>query len=253
MSEAVFNLTKHQIEIGYQEKNGALIEKETEFIVNKIIACMLTMVSDKVVGISFDKHGVSISNEYLLSDRHHKNLLKWLNRLMSAEILASDVEFGRFKVDFENWYYQMGGEMVEFHYQENYLLTPQETAELMGISKVTLNKYIQRGLECIATTSHRKIPKHVIELWKDVVYAIRMQKIYQDKNLRSKLPIDRLKEINNELTELYIKYDSQEFSEAFKEYDGDSMEDPNDYYLWRDLEEEKKDILRLLKSKGDKS
>jgi|SRR5690625_719407 len=96
----------------------------------------------------------------------------------------------------------MGGEGINFEYQEEYLLTPKEAANQLGVSNVTLNKLIKQGLEIVDTTSHRKIPKHAVQLWKDPVYAIRMQMLLQEKKIKNQLPEERLKEAQEEITEL---------------------------------------------------
>ncbi|MBP3041287.1 hypothetical protein J9303_17625 [Bacillaceae bacterium Marseille-Q3522] len=93
------------------------------------------------------------------------------------------------------------------------------------------------------------LPKYVIDLWKDPIYAIRMQMIAQEKKLRKQTPAERLEELNKELTDLQIKYKTTSFQEAFKDYNGDSMDDPADYYLWRDLENKKEEIIRILGGK----
>lgn len=246
MSQVIYAMTEQSIDIAYREHNEHLIEKETDYILGKIVTIMLGIFSDKLKGITFDKSGIQFNNDYLLSEKHHKNLLKWLKRLATLEMPPSDLDFGKLKIDLENWYYQMGGEGIHFEYHEDYLLTPQEASDQLGISKVTLNKYIQQGLERIDTTSHKKIPKYVIDIWRDPVYAIRMQMIAQEKKRRNQSPIDRLQEINIDLTELQVKYKSATYQEAFKDFDGDSMDDPTDYYIWRDLEEEKKEIIAIL-------
>lgn len=246
MSKAIYELTAKNIDYGYLNKDEHVIEKETDYIMAKIVTVMLSLFSDKIKGITFDKSGISFDSKYLLSEKHKKSLSKWLNRLIQMELPRPDLEFGKLKVDFENWYYQMGGEEIYFEYHESYLLTPKEASEQMGISKVTLNNYIQQGLESVNTSSHRKIPKYVIDLWKDPIYAIRMQMIAQEKKLRNQSPSERLEEINKELTMLQIKHKATSYQEAFKDFDGDSMDDPADYYLWRDLEEEKREIIRIL-------
>lgn len=246
MSNAIYKLTENSIYVAYREHNHFAIEKETDYILNKIVAIMLSIFSDKLKGITFDKSGIHFSAEYLLSEKHRKNLLKWLKRVATMEFPPSDLEFGKLKVDLENWYYQLGGESIHFEYKDDYLLKPSEAAEQLGVSKVTLNKYIKQGLECIDTTSHHKIPKYIIDLWKEPVYSIRIQMIAQEKKLRKQSSIERLQEINHELTELQIKYTSATYQEAFKEFDGDSMDDPFDYYTWRDLEAEKNEIIKLL-------
>lgn len=249
MSKAIYELTTKSIDLGYREKNENLIEKETDFLLGKTVTIMSSLFSDKIKGITFDKYGIKFDSKLLLSEKHKKNLLKWANRLIEIERPSSDIEFGKLKVDFENWYYQLGGEEIHFEYHESYLLTPKEASEQLGISRVTLNKYIKQGLESVNTTAHNKIPKYVIELWKDPVYAIRMQMIAQEKKLRNQSPEERLEEILKEITLLQIKYKCFSFQEAFKDFNGDSMDDPTDYYSWRDLESEKEEIIKLLGGK----
>ncbi|MBE1556987.1 hypothetical protein [Sporosarcina limicola] len=45
---------------------------------------------------------------------------------------------------------------------------------------------------------------------------------------------------------LKIDLENWFYQEAFHAFDGDSMDVPSDYYTWRDLEEEKKEIFDIL-------
>lgn len=252
MSKGTFELTQKQIQIGYDEKNEQIIEKETEFIFNKIITSIIFLFSDKVMGVKMDIQSISLSPSYLFSDKHKKNLFKWLERLINIDQPSTDMEFGKLKIDFENWYYQLGGETIEFLYYENYLITPQEAADALGVSKVTLNKYMKQGLESLDNGSHKKIPKYTVNLMKDPVYAIRMQMIAQEKKMRNRTPQERLQEINQEISEFQLKYGKPNFHEAFGEFTGDDMEDPTDYYRWKDLEDEMKGILQLRRGKDNR-
>ncbi|WP_051318350.1 helix-turn-helix domain-containing protein [Cohnella thermotolerans] len=130
-------------------------------------------------------------------------------------------------------------------FSKPYLLTPQQAAEALGISKVTLNKYIKQGLECLDNKSHKKIPAYTVEIMKDPVYSILMQKTAQEKKLRNQTPKERLAEINSEIAELQLKYGKETVDEAFDGYNGDEMNDPVDYYLWQDLEKEKREIIKM--------
>lgn len=245
MSQSVLELTKKSIDEGFQNHNNQIIEKETDYIIGKILSTFLSLFSDKVSGISLGKPTINFDSSQLLTDKHKKELKKWLNRInMGPEI--SDLDFGKLKVDFENWYIKIGGESICFQYKESYLLTPQEAADRLGVSKVTLNKYIKQGFECVKTTSHHKIPKHMVELWKDPVYAIRCQLLFQNEKISRQKPDERLSEINEEITEFQIKYGAAAFNEAFKNYNGDETDDPTDYYRWRDLEEERNGIIHSL-------
>lgn len=247
MSKEIYQITKDSINSGYQSKNKNIIEKETDYLLGKIITLFTSSCFRELKSLHVDLSGLSFYEEYLLSGIHKKNLFKWLDRLTAENPEKSVTEFGKLKVDFEHWYYQLGGENITFDYHQSYLLTPAEAANSLGVSKVTLNKYVKQGLEVVDTTSHHKIPKHAVELWKDPIYSIRMQLIAQEKMLINQSPEDRLKEVVEEITEFQIKYKVNTFKEAFSAYNGDEMDDPTDYYRWMDLEEEKEEIMKLLK------
>jgi excisionase family DNA binding protein len=244
MSQAILELTVKSIDNGYRNHNESVIEKETDYVLGKIITSLLSIFPDKLTGITLDKFGIAFNKRYLISEAHKKHLMKWLDRLTAMEHPSSVAEFGKLKIDFQTWYYKMGGESINFLYHDSYLLTTSEAAEALGVSKVTVNKYIKQGLECVDTTSHRKIPKHAVEVWKDPVYAIKMQMIAQEKMRLEQTPEERLLEIGAEISRLQFKYKALTVAEAFKEYDGDEMDDPTDYYLWRDLEEEQEELIR---------
>ncbi len=228
----------------------SLIEKETDTIYKNVLFALLNLFPDKIVRIQVDARPFSFSEDYLFSDKHKQHLLKWLTRLRDMEDPASDVEFGKWKLDFEYWYYQLGGDSIRFTYVEDYLLTPQEAADALGISKVTLSKYVKQGLEYVDGKSHKRIPKYAIEMLKDPIYGIRMQQIAQEKKLREQSPEERYHELTQALADLKLKYGKQTIEEAFGYFDGDNMEDAADYYRWKDLEEEMREIFRLRGGKG---
>ncbi|KOR77011.1 hypothetical protein [Paenibacillus solani] len=245
MPKTILEQTESNIEMGFQNKNVLIIEKETDSVFKNIFFYMLTLFSEKISSIKVDPHPFSLPKEYLFSDKHKKNLLKWIKRLDEMDHPASDLEFGKIKIDFEYWYYQLGGENIEFSYHQDYLLTPQAAADALGVSKVTLSKYVKQGLDYIENGTHKRIPKYTIEIMKDPIYSIRMQQIAQEKKLREQSVEERYHEITQELADLKLKYKKMTLDEAFGEYAGDNMEDPTDYYRWRDLEEEMEEIFRL--------
>ncbi|WCF11387.1 DNA-binding protein (plasmid) [Paenibacillus thiaminolyticus] len=245
MSKAIYDYSHDQIEYGFQNQNQVVIEKETDYIFNKILAAMSTLFPDKLTGITIENDGFNLSSDFLFSPKHKKNLFKWLDRLSSMKLPASDIDFGKLKIDFEIWFYELGGECIEFHYPKSYLLKPSEAKEALGVSNVTLNKYVKQGMECLDNGSQHKIPKHAVELLRDPVYGVLMQMIGQKKKRLNQSPSERLAEIYQEIAELQLKYKKKTYQEAFADYNGDEMDDPTDYYRWMDLTEEMEEILRL--------
>ena len=50
---------------------------------------------------------------------------------MNLDEHVSDFEFGKLKLDLEEWFYLIGGKEISFTYQKDYLLTTSEVAENM--------------------------------------------------------------------------------------------------------------------------
>src|SRR5699024_2462057 len=145
--------------------------------------------------------------------------LNWLDKLVTLDEHVSDFEFGKLKLDLEEWFYLIGGKDISFTYQTEYLLTPSEVGEKLKVSNVTVNKYVKQGMEIMDTTAHRKFPKHVVPLWQDPAYCLKMQMISQNKKLMQQTEQERFIEVSEEIAELQYKYGSNTAAEAFAEYD----------------------------------
>lgn len=247
MSLAMLEYTKDDIHKAYENKSLPKIGKETLYVFDRVVHFMLSCFKDCLKGITFEKNEIDFDENYLLSEKNLDHLLKTLQFITDISLPISDVDLGKMKVDIERWYYRMGGEGMYFEYQEKYLLTPKEASDLLGVSNVTLHKYMKQGLEVVDTTSHNKIPKHAIQLWKDPVYAIRMQMLAQDKKLRNQSPEERLLEVREEIMAMQKKYKIKTVDEAMVSQGItylDTMNDPSDFRNWQDLEEEQENIIR---------
>lgn len=249
MATTMLENTKDDIQKAYEVKSLPKIGKETLYVFDRVVHFMLSSFKDRLKGITFEKNDIEFDENYLLSQKNYDHLLKTLRFIFEISLPVSDSDFGKIKIDIECWYYDMGGEGMYFEYQEDYLLTPKQASEQLGISNVTLNKYTKQGLEIVDTTSHNKIPKHAVELWKDPVYAIRMQMLSREKELQNQRPEERLKEVREEIIELQKKYKAKTMRQAMDNQnitDLDIIDDPSDFRNWEDLEEEQEDILETL-------
>jgi DNA-binding transcriptional regulator GbsR (MarR family) len=242
MSLAVIQETEKEIDLAYKELNVPKIQKETSYILGQIFISMLGNFKDRLKSITLDYNDNDFNEAFIKSDRNRKALLKWLNRINHMDGPMDDYEFGKLKIDFEEWYYQIGGQKIEFEYQDSYLLKPKEVAKDLGISTVTLSKYVKQGFEYIHHSSQNRIPKHMISLWKDPFYSIKIQLFYQKKKLLNQTPKERLKDVMEELLEFQMKYQTLTVKEAFPSIDGDGMDTLADYYEWESLEEEYQEL-----------
>lgn len=245
MSLAVIEETEKEIILAYKEKNKPKIEKETYYILHQLVVLMMNTFKDRLKGITFEMGEIQFDESYITSELNKNALLKWLQRISEIEYPIDDLEFGKLKVDLEEWFYQIGGQDINFHYQDSYLLRPKEAAELLGVSTVTLNKYVKRGFEYIASSSQKRIPRHMIELWKNPIYCLKVQMLFQEKKSKTQSPKERLYEVMEEILEFQVKYKVDTVKEAFPHIDGDQM-DLQDYYEWENLEEEQKKLKQMI-------
>jgi hypothetical protein len=249
MSATLLNQTKDDIQTAYQTNNLSKIEKETLYVFDRVVHFMLSTFKDRLKGITFESSDFHFDETYILSKKNKETMYKTLEYIAQLKLPISDFDFGKLKVDVERWHYRMGGEGMYFEYQEEYLITPKEAAEILAVSNVTLNKFMKQGLEVIDTTAHHKIPKHAVELWQDPVYAIRVQMLAQEKKLQNQTPDERLKEVRDEIMELQKKYKEKTMLDAVEKNNIaniDAMDDPSDMRKWKDLEEEEEELLEEL-------
>ncbi|GAA0436783.1 hypothetical protein GCM10008983_11860 [Lentibacillus halophilus] len=251
MTATIFEETEKDIENAYKLKSKSKIEKETSYILSQIIVIMIGTFKDRLKEITFDTTYLHFNEQYILSDKNRLALLEWLKRLMLLSMPTSDLEFGKLKLDLEEWYYQISGKDIIFEYREDYLIKPKQAASLLGVSNVTLNKYMKQGFEHIDTSSHNKIPKHAVDLWKDPVYCIKMQYLYQEKKRLRQTPEERLSEVYEELMQYKKKYKTPYIEKSFEGIDIDMMDDPSDYYEWRDLLEEEEQLTNQIIGEKD--
>lgn len=249
MSVALLDQTKDDIQEAYQANSLPKIEKETLYVFDRVVHFMLSAFRNRLKGITFETSEFNFDEIYIRSNKNMESMYKTLEFISQIKLPVSDFDFGKMKVDMERWYYRMGGEGMYFEYLAEYLITPKEAAELLGISNVTLNRYMKQGLEAIDTTSHHKIPKHAVALWQDPVYAIHMQMLAQEKKLQNQTLEERLKDVLEEITELQKEYKAKTISKALaknKIDDIDALDDPSDFRKWKDLEEEKDELIKEL-------
>lgn len=242
MTATIYEETEKDIENAYKLQSKSKIKKETSYVLSQIIVIMLGAFKNRLKEITFDTTYLHFNEKYILSDKNRLALQHWLQRLIMLNQPTSDLEFGKLKLDLEEWYYRISSQDISFEYRDDYLIKPKQAAELLGVSNVTLNKYMKQGFEYLDTSSHNKIPKHAVELWKDPVYCIKMQYLYQEKKRLYQTPEERLSEVYEEQMQYKKKYKTPNIEKAFEGMDIDAMDDPSDYYEWRDLLEEEEEL-----------
>lgn len=252
LPSAILDKTKEEIERGIDHRKADALYESIEGVFATLILKFLRTFSHKILSINVDTQEMidSFKNSpHTLQVQKLDALIDWINRFAGSAPTITDVQFGKLKIDLEFLFLDFGGKHIDFNYREDYLLTPKEAANKLSVSRVTFNKYVDNGLEVVNTTLHKKVPEFVVELWNDPAYCLKMQMIYQKKKFESQSPSERLVEVSEEIKQLQTKYHCESFSEAFKDYAGDEMDDPSDYWNWRELEEERSELEKNIRGK----
>lgn len=235
--------TKIDIEAAYKNHDKIRIHKETTLIQFILLDSLEKLFPDRLNRVT-PAYNSMPNKQYIGSTNNKVQLNKWINFLSSKEKKTlTDTEFWNLKVDIENWFYLIN-DKITFIYQEDYLLSPSQVAEQLSVSRVTVNKYMKQGMENIDTISHNKIPKHVVTVWKNPITALKMQMIYQSEKLKTNTAKNRFIQVAEDIAEYQNKYNAVLAKEIIPNNGIDYLEDSIDYYDWRQLEVEKKEITK---------
>lgn len=138
---------------------------------------------------------------------------------------------------------------MHYVYNESELVNISDAADYLGVSRTTIYKHIERGLETVGEKHNQKIPRFMLEAWKNPEVAFQMQWIAQLKRTREKTIEQRLDEINKQIAEFEKKFGGS-FYILFSELNDkeiDALPEAVDLQDWRELEKEKQELLGRLR------
>lgn len=116
------------------------------------------------------------------------------------------MDFAELKLSFDSWFYEVtAGGFLVYDYKPDNLLSITDAAEALGVTRQMIYKYMERGLETVGAKGSQKIPKFIIEAWKNPSNAFKFQWIYQMKQERSLTPEQKLERIYKQIGEFEKK------------------------------------------------
>lgn len=184
------------------------------------------------------------SNELIGSENVNDKLIDLKERL-TIDSNTPDA-FGTFKYSLDSFFFEITHKgKLEYRYnEEKYLVTPTKAAEELNVTRQSINNYIRLGLESIEGSKHKKIPLHVLYLWKNPVWASKIQILHGQYKVREQSAEEKYQEIIDQIKSFEKEYKNK-FEVVFKEViegsvDWDDLDHASDYLKWLDLEEEKK-------------
>ncbi|MFD2212387.1 hypothetical protein [Metabacillus endolithicus] len=143
---------------------------------------------------------------------------------------------------------------LDYLYDEEYLLSVDEAGEKIGMSRPTINKYGKSGqLETIATTKHKKIPFHAVEIWNNTELLTKVQMLSEAFRSRN-FYLKQHEEVLLRIKEFEKDYENQPFEIVFKDVlDGkihwDEVDSVSDYMEWESLIDDLNEIKSKLGNK----
>ena len=126
-----------------------------------------------------------------------------------------------------------------FYYRSSYLVSSSAIRSEMKVSRATIMRFVENGMEKVEGVGHKCYPKHNALYWKDGVWVLRIQALQEKFKLRNQSEVDLIKEIEGQIKEYENQYGGS-FEKVFADiingelniYD---LEEPDDYKDWRDL------------------
>lgn len=138
---------------------------------------------------------------------------------------------------------------LKYEYQRGYLHRSDRICSSLGISKSTLSRYVKLGLEVADTNTHYRYPAHVIYNWQNALEASRIQALYQAFKIRNRTTADIIKELQEENVKYEKNHGDKSFYDIYANVENpDELEEPEEYYDWKDVIEELEELKNENKS-----
>lgn len=250
MSIELLTLTEKNIDYGYERQDRSVLEKEAIFLMNNYAMNLSEVYSNTIEFVKPVKVRLRTEPDFLFREDYISKLKKILN--YSEQIIHHQIGFLDAKLFFDSWFYEVTKQGILLcNYTDSGLVNISEAAEYLGVSRPTLYKYIDRGLETVGEKNNKKIPRLILDAWKNPEFSFKMQWIYQLKRSRVQSVEERLNEVNKRIEEFEKEY-GKGFYNLFGHLSAQEIDEHHesvDIYDWLELEKEKQELL--LRIRGD--
>jgi hypothetical protein len=187
---------------------------------------------------------VSPSDNTIFKERNQieEELIETLNEGL-REKDTSIKNFASVKYCLDKLFYDITEKgVLNYTYNKTYLISSSQLGAKLNISRATIHRYKELGMESVENVGHHSYPLHNLVYWSDGIWAARIQALYQSFKSRNQSKAELIAEIEKELV-LYKKKYGGTFEEVYKDVtDPYQLDEPDDYFDWRDLLEDLKKI-----------
>lgn len=128
--------------------------------------------------------------------------------------------------------------VLEYVHHEEALLTSKELQQNLNVSRATISRYVDNGMEMVPGVGHRCYPLHNVFFWSNGVWAIKIQALYQSFKTRNRTKEEVIEELQTEVEHFKTKYRGN-FEDIFGPVkDPYKLDEPDDYFEWKEALEE---------------
>lgn len=249
MSLAVIQKTQESIDLAFQTQDAELLEKETQFLLYSLGGSISDTFSDSVRFVQLRETKLKSANSFM--SESYKLFFHQVLELLNSQNQKMN-EFRNVKFIFEKLFLETTDEgYIEYDYDMSALVSAEEAAEYLGVSRPTIYKYMDKGLEYITINNVKKIPRAALELWSDPSIAFELQWIHQQTKLRKQTLEEKLESIQKKITEYEIEYGGvfETLYGNLNDREIDELDEALDVSEWKEYIEQKNALFKELKAK----
>jgi|GEM_PF-1608518 len=248
MSLEVIKKTQQSIDLAFQSRDTALLEKETQFLLYSLGDFITNTFSDSVRFVQLRKTQLQSASK--LMQEKNKPFFSQVLSLLSNQTFEKH-DFKDVKLTFEKFFLQTTDVgYIEYEYNASELVSVEEAANFLEVTRPTVYKYMEKGLEHTAINNVKRIPRVALELWSDPDVALELQCIYQENKLRNQTIEAKLEYIQSKITELEIEFggDFETLYGHLNSREIDGLDEAVDVFDWQEYIQQKKALLKQVKA-----
>ncbi|MDA1675543.1 hypothetical protein [Bacillus cereus group sp. TH152-1LC] len=229
------------LEKAFSEKIIAILENTPDISVVELISLYAYAVQNKfpsyIVAIKPSKDTIFTEQTeysewtYSLNDIMKTSSVPFIESIAKAKYYLDKIFFMHTKRG-----------VLEYVYHEEALLASRELQQKLNVSRATISRYVDIGMEIVQGVGHRRYPLHNVFLWSNGVWAVKIQALHESFKIRNRTKNDVISELKAEIKHFKTKYCGN-FEDVFGDVnDPYELDEPDDYFEWRDALEELKKL-----------
>ena len=249
MSLAVLQKTHESIDRAFKTKDIDLMEKEAKFVLYSLSDFIPEYFSESVRYIKL-RNTILKSPKHDMYEKYRTDLIQAIDLLEEDHTVTKD--FSEIKMVLEKLFINLTTDgYIDYEYEKAELLSVEEAAEILSVSRPTIYRYLEKGLEFKEINNVKKIPRVALKLWKDPAKAFEMQWLFQQKQLRGQSLEKKIEKISRKIQALELEFagDFNTLYGQMSEKEIDGLDEAFDVLEWRELLLEKNKLLRKLQEK----